>query len=113
MGESTIFPGQVMRADEIETSFGTWRLESKAGVGVEVTLAIRPEHITIGKAPLPLGPAKVSAVVFPGSFIRVTATPERAPKVSLLARLPADATLQPGDLVEFACDPRHVLVLTR
>ncbi len=113
MGESTIFPGQVTQDHKIETPFGGWRLESDTSVGAEITLAIRPEHVTIGKEPLPLGRAKVGDVVFQGSFKRVAAIPERAPQVSLLVRLPADAMLQPGDVIEFACDPRHVLVLTR
>jgi spermidine/putrescine transport system ATP-binding protein len=113
MGESTIFSGRVRPAQEIETPFGIWRLASDASIRAQVTLAIRPEHVVIGNTPLPLGRAKVSDVVFQGSFKRVTATPERAPQISLLARLPADAIVQPGDLVEFACDPKHVLVLTR
>jgi spermidine/putrescine transport system ATP-binding protein len=113
MGESTIFPGQTMPAGEMQTPFGTWRLDSGASAGMEVTLAIRPEHVVIGERSLPLGRAKVSDIVFQGSFKRVTATPERAAQISLLARLPADAMLQPGDVVEFACDPKHVLVLTR
>jgi spermidine/putrescine transport system ATP-binding protein len=112
MGESTIFSGQ-MTSDEIVTPFGTWRLASDASAGAEVTLAIRPEHVVVGEKPLPLGRAEVSDVVFQGSFKRVTAAPERAPQIRLLARLPADAKVQPGDLVEFACDPRNVLVLTR
>jgi spermidine/putrescine transport system ATP-binding protein len=113
MGESTIFPGRVMSAHEIETAFGAWRLTSDAPQGTEVALAIRPEHVMIGNGPLALGRAKVSDVVFQGSFKRVAATPELAPQMSLLARLPADAIVQPGDLVEFACEPRHVLMLTR
>jgi spermidine/putrescine transport system ATP-binding protein len=113
MGESTIFSGRLTRAGEIETPFGPWHLGDTTEIGSECTLAIRPEHIAIGAMPLPLGRAKVSDVVFQGSFKRVTASPERAPHISLLARVPADAPLQPGDMIEFACDPRHVLVLTR
>jgi spermidine/putrescine transport system ATP-binding protein len=113
MGESTIFSGRITEAGEIETPFGSWRLASDAGAGAQITLAIRPEHVVIGENPLPLGRARVSDVVFQGSFKRVTATPERAPQISLLARVPADATVQPADMVEFACDSRHVLVLTR
>jgi spermidine/putrescine transport system ATP-binding protein len=113
MGESTIFVGRATHGDSVETPFGDWRLANDASVGAEVTLAIRPEHILIGQAPLPLGRARIDDVVFQGSFKRVAAAPERAPQVSLLARLPADALIQPGDLVEFACDPRHVLVLKR
>jgi spermidine/putrescine transport system ATP-binding protein len=113
MGESTIFAGQMTKAHDIETPFGLWQLGSDASIGAEVTLAIRPEHVSVGEKPLPLGRARVGDVVFQGSFKRVTAVPERAAQVSLLARLPADATVRAGDLVEFACDPRHVLVLTR
>lgn len=113
MGESTIFVGKVAHGDRVETPFGDWRLGTDARVGAEATLAIRPEHILIGQAPLPLGRARIDDVVFQGSFKRIAATPERAPQVPLLVRLPADASIKPGDLVEFACDPRHVLVLTR
>ncbi|MGE3876564.1 MAG: ABC transporter ATP-binding protein [Parvibaculaceae bacterium] len=113
MGESTIFSGRVTSAHEIETAFGAWRLAGDAGIGTEVALAIRPEHVVIGNGPLALGRAKVGDVVFQGSFKRVTATPERAPQLDLLARLPADAAVKPGDIVEFACEPRHVLLLKR
>ncbi len=33
--------------------------------------------------------------------------------LTLLARLPADAVVQAGDMVDFACDLKHVLVLAR
>ncbi|WP_119275097.1 ABC transporter ATP-binding protein [Taklimakanibacter deserti] len=113
MGESTIFPGRVTSSREIETPFGTWRLNTDAATGADVALALRPEHVAIGDGPLALGRAKVGDVVFQGSFKRVTAAPERAAQIDLLARLPADAAVRAGDVVEFACDPRHVLVLTR
>jgi spermidine/putrescine transport system ATP-binding protein len=113
MGESTIFPGRVVRPGEIETAFGTWQIASDAAAGSDVTLAIRPEHIVIGHGPLSLGKATINEVVFQGSFKRIVAAPERAPELNLLARLPADAVVRPGEVAEFACDPRHVLVLTR
>jgi len=113
MGESTIFPGRVTPSREIETPFGNWRLNTDATAGTDVALALRPEHVAIGDRPLALGRAKVGDVVFQGSFKRVTAAPERAAQIDLLARLPADAVVRSGDVVEFACDPRHVLVLTR
>lgn len=113
MGESTIFPGRITAANNIATAFGTWPVMSDAVPGTEVALAIRPEHVVIGHHHLPLGKARIDDVVFQGSFKRVGATPESAPQLSLLARLPADAPVRPGDVVEFSCDPRHVLVLTR
>jgi spermidine/putrescine transport system ATP-binding protein len=113
MGESTIFSGRVVARHEIETVFGRWRLMAPAEVGTEVTLAIRPEHVVIGNRPLPLGKAAITDVVFQGSFKRVTAKPEKDAAMSLLARLPADSAVLPGDVMDFACDPRHVLVLMR
>ena len=113
MGESTIFPGRVVARDEVETVFGRWRLTAPAAAGTEVALAIRPEHVVIGSAPLSLGQATIRDVVFQGSFKRVTAAPEKHAAMTLLARLPADSAVQPGDVMNFACDPRHVLVLTK
>ncbi|MGE0240007.1 MAG: ABC transporter ATP-binding protein [Parvibaculaceae bacterium] len=113
MGESTIFSGRVISPNDIETPFGSWRLANAAAVGTEVALALRPEHVVTGTGPLSLGRARIGDVVFQGSFKRVAAIPEAAPQISLLARLPADAAIRPGDLVEFACEARHVLVLER
>ncbi len=113
MGESMIFPGHAAGPDEINTAFGTWRLASPVAAGAQVTLAIRPEHVVLGNGALSLGKATVGDVVFQGSFKRVTATPEKDPAIALLARLPADSVVRPGDVLDFACDARHVLVLTR
>jgi spermidine/putrescine transport system ATP-binding protein len=113
MGESTIFPGRVAATNEIESAFGTWRLNCDAAAGTEVTLVIRPEHIIMGDAPLSLGKSRIGEVVFQGSYKRISAIPERAAELNLLARLPAEAVIRSGDEAEFACDPRHVLVMTR
>jgi len=114
MGESTIFPGRVIDSGEIETVFGRWQLATDAKPGSEIALALRPEHAVIDqKQLLPLGTARVSDVVFQGSFKRVTASLAKEESMVLLARLPADAAVQAGDMVNFACDPKHVLVLTR
>jgi spermidine/putrescine transport system ATP-binding protein len=114
MGESTIFPGRVVGSGEIETVFGRWQLAPDAKPGSEIALALRPEHVVIDqKQLLPLGEARVGDVVFQGSFKRVTASLAKDETMTLLARLPADAAVLPGDMVNFACDPKHVLVLTR
>ena len=113
MGESTIFSGRVVTRDEVETAFGRWLLATPAAVGTEITLAIRPEHVVMGSSPPSLGKATVADVMFQGSFKRVTARPEKHARMTLLARLPADSAVQPGDVLDFACDPKHVLVLTR
>jgi spermidine/putrescine transport system ATP-binding protein len=113
MGESMIFSGHVAGRDRIETVFGEWHLPTPAVVGTEITLAIRPEHVVLGDHPLSLGRAAIADVVFQGSFKRVSAKPERDAALTLLARLTADSVVQPGDVLDFACDPKHVLVLTR
>ena len=113
MGESTIFAGKVDAANRIATPFGAWPLATAAKPGSDVALAIRPEHVVLGKVPLSLGAATIRDVTFQGSFKRVTAAPDGDPSMTLLARLPADAAVQTGDKMDFACDPRHVLILTR
>lgn len=114
MGESTIFPGRVLAAGDIETIFGTWQLAVDAAPGSEIALALRPEHVVLDQKKFsPLGEARVTDVVFQGSFKRVTACLEKDKTLTLLARLPADAVVQPDDQINFACDPKHVLVLTR
>nr|WP_210346039.1 ABC transporter ATP-binding protein [Aestuariivirga sp. YIM B02566] len=114
MGESTIFSGRVIGSGEIETVFGRWQLATDVKPGSEIVLALRPEHVVIDqKQLLPLGEGRVSDVVFQGSFKRVTASLVKDESLMLLARLPADAVVQTGDMVHFACDPKHVLVLTR
>jgi spermidine/putrescine transport system ATP-binding protein len=87
-------------------------MTTPAAVG-EIALAIRPEHVVIGSTPLSLGKAVITDVVFQGSFKRVIAKPEKDAAMTLLARLPADSAVLPGDVMDFASDPRHVLVLTR
>src|SRR5262249_13227165 len=83
MGESTIFSAKVDTANRIATPFGAWSLATSAKPGSEVALAIRPEHVVQGSAPLPLGAATVRDVTFQGSFKRVTASLEKDPSMTL------------------------------
>jgi len=101
MGESTIVPGE-MRGAAIATALGTF---ATAAAGRSV--AIRPEHVHLGGDIA----ATVRDVVYQGSFKRVTATPDRAPDVNLLARLPADAAVAVGSRVALTIDAAHVVVL--
>jgi spermidine/putrescine transport system ATP-binding protein len=101
MGESTVVPGTTING-RITTALGMFAApEGSAHV------AIRPEHVKLG------GPiaAKVSDVVYQGSFKRVTAVPVAAPDVTLLARLPAETAVKSGDDVTFGFDAAHVIVL--
>jgi spermidine/putrescine transport system ATP-binding protein len=98
MGESTVLAGQAT-SDGLETPIG-W-FPAPAGTAA---LAIRPEHVSIGGSI----PARVTDVVFQGSFKRVSA---EAAGVSILARLPAETAIARGDHVKLAMDPRHMIPL--
>jgi spermidine/putrescine transport system ATP-binding protein len=98
MGESTILPGRV--ADGmIGTALGHFPAPRAAR-----HVAIRPEHVGLGGTIS----ATITDVVYQGSFKRVTAS---ANGVDLLARLPADAALAPGQQVSFGIDPSRVIIL--
>ena len=98
MGESTIVPGAVANG-MIETALG--RFPAPHGAA---HVAIRPEHVSLGGAI----PAEVTDVVYQGSFKRVTA---KASGVNLLARLPAETGVVPGQQVMLAIDPAHAIIL--
>ena len=101
MGESTIVPG-VTANGVITTALGDFAAPAGAS-----HIAIRPEHMRLG---LDIS-ARVSDVVYQGSFKRVTAKPLKAPDIDLLARLPAETQVKPGDEVKFSVDPARVIVL--
>ncbi|WP_374333714.1 ABC transporter ATP-binding protein [Aestuariivirga sp.] len=98
MGESTIVPGKVANG-EIDTPLGRFAAPHDAR-----EIAVRPEHVSLGGGLA----GEVTDVVYQGSFKRVTA---RVNGVELLARLPAETKLAPGDRLTLAIDPAHVIVL--
>lgn len=118
MGESTILAGTVTEAKDktstVATPVGAVSLRGALPVGSAVALAIRPEHLSLGAASgaTRLGTAKVSYVVFQGSFKRVLAMSVEDPSVQFIAKLPAAATLQPGDTVAASCDTDQIILLT-
>ncbi|MFN4142229.1 ABC transporter ATP-binding protein [Aestuariivirga sp.] len=101
MGESTILPGTVSDG-MIRTALGNFPAPQGASA-----VAVRPEHVRLGTEI----PARVTDVVYQGSFKRVTARPDRAPDIALLARLPAETVIAAGDQVTLSLDPAHVAVL--
>jgi spermidine/putrescine transport system ATP-binding protein len=98
MGESTIVPGTVANG-MIETPLGRFAAPHDAA-----EVAIRPERVALGGSLA----GEVTDVVYQGSFKRVTA---RVNGIDLLARLPAETKLAPGDQVMLGIDPAHVIVL--
>ena len=117
MGESTILAGKVAEAGDrtstVSTPAGPVLVRSALPVGSAVALAIRPEHLILGgtAGTASLGMAKVSDVVFQGSFKRVLAVSVEDPSLQFIAKLPASATAQPGDTVAVSCDTDQIIVL--
>ena len=106
MGESTVMPARGLSGGKVETVLGTFAAEGvEAGEALHV--AIRPEHLRPG------GPvtARVTDVVYQGSFKRVTASPVADRGIALLARFPAEAVVAPGDEIGLGFDPAHLIVL--
>ncbi|MBZ9707941.1 ABC transporter ATP-binding protein [Mesorhizobium sp. ESP7-2] len=118
MGESTILAGTVVEAGDrtstLATPVGSVLLPNALPLGSAAALAIRPEHLVLGTASggTKLGEAEVSDVVFQGSFKRVLATSVEEPSLQFIAKLPATATVRPGDTVAVSCDTDQIILLT-
>lgn len=118
MGESTILAGKVTQAKDrtstVATPAGAVLVRSALPAGSAVALAIRPEHLLLGEAAgtTSLGMAEVTDVVFQGSFKRVLAVSTEDASLQFIAKLPASATVQPGDTVAVSCDTDQIIVLT-
>ncbi len=118
MGESTILAGTVTeaknRTSAVATAVGQVSLPCALPVGSAVALAIRPEHLVLGATAgtARLGTARVSDVVFQGSFKRVLAASVEDPSLQFIARLPATATVRPGDTVAVSCNTDEIILLT-
>jgi spermidine/putrescine transport system ATP-binding protein len=117
MGESTILAGTVdgtgKRTARISTAMGRVEVEGSGEVGASVWLAIRPEHVLVGRPraeALCFPRAKILDVVFQGSFKRVRAV---SLATEFLARVPADAAVGTGETVDFHCPRRHVVLLRK
>jgi spermidine/putrescine transport system ATP-binding protein len=108
MGESTIIAGRVEGKGQIRTALGTFNVTGDIP-GPEVHVAIRPEHVQLGGDIQ----AVVKDVVYQGSFKRVTAVPNGAPDIRLLARLPAESPVSADMPVSLSIDPDRLILLTR
>ncbi len=106
MGESTIVPGRVEASGQLRTALGLFDVKGQIP-GSEVCVAIRPEHVQVGRGI----EAIVKDVVYQGSFKRVTAAPTGLPDVNLLARLPADASVKVGASVSLSIKPDRLIIL--
>ncbi|SIT56232.1 Spermidine/putrescine import ATP-binding protein PotA [Mesorhizobium prunaredense] len=117
MGESTLISGTVAAAKHgtitVATQVGPLSLPGTQPAGTTVALAVRPEHLVLGATDgaVRLGMATVRDVVFQGSFKRVLAVSEKDPALHFIARVPAAAVVQPGDIVAVSCDAGDVILL--
>ncbi|TIT94730.1 MAG: ABC transporter ATP-binding protein, partial [Mesorhizobium sp.] len=117
MGESTILAGKAGETQdgrvEVATRLGPISLPGTAPAGAAVALAIRPEHLILAgaKGDVALGTAKVSDVVFQGSFKRVLATSAQDPTLQFIAKAPAPATVLAGDTVAVSCNAQDIILL--
>ncbi|PBB96368.1 ABC transporter ATP-binding protein [Mesorhizobium sp. WSM3862] len=117
MGESTILAGKAGETQDgrvaVATRLGPISLPGTAPAGAAVALAIRPEHLILAgaKGDVALGTARVSDVVFQGSFKRVLATSAQDPALQFIAKAPAPATVQAGDTVAVSCDAQDIILL--
>nr|WP_280950590.1 TOBE domain-containing protein [Pararhizobium arenae] len=123
MGEINLLPGRVLEtaADgaRIETATGPVALPLASfirewpKVGDNVTICIRPEHITMATSasPIRLGEAVVTGSAFFGTHFRCHMAPSNASGLSLVAHMPQSANTAIGDRVELAVDPAALTVL--
>ncbi|MBX3583080.1 MAG: ABC transporter ATP-binding protein [Rhizobiaceae bacterium] len=119
MGESTLLSGKILDLgmDEIrvDTSVGQLSLAGAGEPGFDVSLAIRPEHITLVPegSSISLGEATITDIVFQGSFKRVLAVSMKDPSVTFIAKLRSSHGLAVGDRVELYATPADMVLLSR
>jgi len=119
MGESTLLSGKVLDLgmDEIriDTQIGPLSLAGAGEPGFDVSLAIRPEHITLApeSGSVSLGEATVTDVVFQGSFKRVSAVSAKDPQVAFIAKLRSSQAVAVGDTVTLYASPADMVLLSR
>ncbi|MDG4885330.1 ABC transporter ATP-binding protein [Mesorhizobium sp. WSM4884] len=117
MGESTILAGKPGDCRDgrvtVATGLGPISLPGTSPASANVALAIRPEHLVLGEAKgdVALGTAKVSDVVFQGSFKRVLANSLQDPVLQFIAKAPASATIQAGDTTAVSCNAQDIILL--
>ncbi|OHV88039.1 ABC transporter ATP-binding protein [Mesorhizobium sp. ORS 3428] len=117
MGESSILAGKAGETRDgrvtVATPLGPISLPCTAPTGASLALAIRPEHLLLGEAngDVALGTAKVSDVVFQGSFKRVLAASMQDPSLQFIAKAPASAAVQAGDTIAVSCNAGDIILL--
>ena len=119
MGESTLIPGEVSKvkgdAISVKTAFGSFPIIANAEDGAQVNLAIRPEHMLLirDSHSITFGNARVTAVVFQGSFKRVLADSTSRSGPSFIAKVPLEVEVAVGDVVTPCCHIEDLIMLMK
>jgi spermidine/putrescine transport system ATP-binding protein len=119
MGESTLIPGEIGKTKgntiSVKTSFGSFPIIETGDEGAQVTLAIRPEHLRLirDSRSITFGNARVISVVFQGSFKRVIAQSTSLSGPTFVAKVPAGADVEVGEVVTPCCHIEDLIFLKR
>jgi spermidine/putrescine transport system ATP-binding protein len=118
MGESTIFRGKVVEKSDdrlvVMTPLGKLTAHGEAETGEEIELAVRPENLKLHgsrEAWLHLGRARITDVVFQGSFKRVIAVSDSMPPVQMILRIGTEEGVKLREHAEIYCRPADLIVL--
>ena len=118
MGESAVVDGRVVAGDgervELETPVGRLTVPGTAAPGAQVTIAVRPESLLLGRpqaADISFGHGTVREVVFQGSFKRVLIDAHVDPTIRFTARVPIGKALNAGERVHLSCPAGEIIVL--
>lgn len=120
MGESTLIDGRILRQEGasvlVETPLGSLPAFGTVPAGTEVTIAVRPENLTLGPVSgtgLKLATARVVETGFQGNHRRVRAVTETAKPVEFLIRIDPEASLSIGGAITVSARREHLVLLDR
>ncbi len=121
MGESNILEGQVVGRLEqgvrVATALGPIEVAGEAEVGTKAYLSLRPEQLRLGAAAgagaVSLGPARLGESVFQGAHRRCRARAGPGGEVDLLLRVPPEARVAAGEVVELHARLGDIVLLER
>ncbi len=129
MGESNILEGRVVERLEqgvrVETALGPIEVAGEAKVGSKAYLSLRPEQLRLGAAAgaapgaapgtesVALGPVRLGESVFQGAHRRCRARAGPGGEVDLLLRVPPEARVAAGEVVEVHARLSDIVLLKR